>query len=375
MLVPSLSFAWGFDGHRRLASLMQDAIPQNHCLRTWFSSRQTSTLQDHACDPDRWRGTDVDEWPRHFLEVDWSTPTTAYPREFPLVIQHFGDRVAKSNGTVPWRVEERYALLVAAFRAKDTSAILDNAFVLSHYVFDAFSILHDTKNSDPNNGLHARWESDMLNVTANINGITTLAATYYGTPGRADPRNNVFDVVIEGNKQVNALVAADTASTTIAQLYTATKDMTARRWGDGVTVMSSILWSAWADAGSPELPGFAMSCSRSVPVAEIVIKGFPTPGGFTHPVVVPDAGPMGGGAGGGTGTGGGTALEDGGVTGGGDPGTGGGSSGFGGGVVFGGGLGGGGGTAMEGGCQCESFDGAFALLGLSLLARRRRAVA
>ena len=40
---------------------------------------------------------------------------------------------------------------------------------------------HDTKNR-PQQGVHARWESDMLNG-ANINGITTLAATYYGTAG------------------------------------------------------------------------------------------------------------------------------------------------------------------------------------------------
>ena len=290
----SASFAWGFDGHRRLASLMQDSFPQSHCLRAWFAARQTTALQDKACDPDRWRSTDATEAPRHFLEVDWVSPISNYPREYAAVVALLGDRNASNNGIVPWHVEVKYAELVAAFRAKDETAILETAFVMSHYVFDSFSLLHDTKNFDPNNGLHARWESDMLNVLANLNGITTLAATYYGTAGRADPRNNIFDVVLVGNPLVAQLVQADTAAAgSIPALYMATKDLTARRWGDGVTVMSSILWTAWAEAGSPELTGFSSGCSREVPVAEIVIRGYPPPGGFTHPGVdagTPDAG-------------------------------------------------------------------------------------
>ena len=34
--VPSLAFGWGFDGHRKLASMMQDALPADLCLRAWL---------------------------------------------------------------------------------------------------------------------------------------------------------------------------------------------------------------------------------------------------------------------------------------------------------------------------------------------------
>lgn len=329
VLLPSLAFAWGFDGHRKLSSMMQNPLPANSCLRQWFSARQTSALQDSACDPDRWRYTsagaayDPNEGPRHYLEIDWVQPITDYPRDWDALIAKIGGNYATKNGIVPWRVEEKYAQLVDDFRSKDPNRILATAFILSHYVTDSFSVLHDTKNSDPNNGLHARWESDMLASSSNLNGIASAAVTYYGTVGKADPRNNVFDVVLVGNGLVDTLVAADTASTTISQLYTRTKDLTARRWGDALTVMASILWSAWADAGAPELSGFSQSCSRAVPTGEIVIVGYPPPNGFTHPVPVmpePDAGQGGGGgdaldAGAGGGGGGGDA---GGAGGGGD---------------------------------------------------------
>lgn len=371
ILLPTLSFSWGFNGHRRLSSLMQDAMPQGHCLRSWYSARQTTALQDRSTDPDTWRGTDPDEWPRHFIDLDVVNPVSSYPRDFDAAIRYFGDRVARSNGTVPWRVEERYAMLVAAFRAKDTNAILDQSFLLSHYVFDSFSVLHNTQNSDPN-GLHSRWESDMM-TTTNMNGLTTLAQTYYGTAGRADPRYNIFDIAIAGNAQVAALIQDDMMSSTTAQLYTNSRDLTARRWADGVTVMSSILWTAWAEAGSPELTGFSTSCSRTVPVAEILIRGFPPAGGFTHPPPVPDAGTpdsglpvvdagvtdagaddagAGGGAGGGSGAGGGNGN-------------------VGGGFIFGGGLGGGGGAMEPMGCSCASEPFVVGILFAALALRRR----
>lgn len=367
LLLPSLAFAWGFDGHRRLASLMQNPLPAGHCLRNWYSAQQTSALQDKACDPDRWRGTDTEEWPRHFLEIDWATPPASYPREYDAVVRQFGDRNAKGNGTVPWRIEAIYGELVAAFRAKDVTRILDRSFILSHYVFDAFSVLHDTKNSDPNNGLHARWESDMLQSSTRIDGVSSTALTYYGTPGRADPRYNAFDIILVGNGLVPQLVQADLAADGgITGLYTRTRDLTARRWGDGLTVMASMLWTAWAEAGSPELPGFTSGCSRSVPMAEIVLRGYPVPGGFTH--APPDAGlpPVDAGAGGG---GGSDDAGSGGGQGGGEPGVGGG-----GGFIFGGGVGGGGGEDPGGGCGCGAAPGALGslLLAAWALSRRRR---
>jgi uncharacterized protein (TIGR03382 family) len=374
-LLPSLAFAWGFDGHKKIASLMQDGMPAGHCLRNWFSSKQTATLQDHACDPDRWKENDdtkpegEKEWPRHFLDIDYATPVTAYPREFSAV-QAWRPQFAFSNGIVPWYVEQKYGELVAAFRAKDEAAILDNAFLLSHYASDSMSILHSTKNFDPNqgpdglDGLHWRWESQMFFANSHVTGMAAAAQPYIGSAGVADPRNNTFDFVLVGNGLVDGLIAADNASDGGPDsLYTLTKDMTARRWADAIVFISSLLWSAWNDAGRPELNGFpATGCSRAAPMGDPVVNGFPPPGGFTH---TPDAGPEDAG------------VEDGGV----DAGpTGGGPGGGGGGgtlPVTGGpwliGGGQGGGNEEPTGCGCTNVPGAaIAMLGFAALLRRRR---
>jgi MYXO-CTERM domain-containing protein len=298
LLLPNLCFAWGFDGHRRLASMMHEPLPANHCLTTWFAARQTAALQDRSCDPDRDRNTDPNEAPRHYLEIDWVNPPQSYPRDWQAALDQLRQNATR-NGTVPWRVEEQYAGLVGAFRARDVNQILDRAFYMSHYVTDSFSVLHNTRNFDPNDGLHARWESDMLNTTANINAIRDQARMLYGTPGRLDPRYATFDIVLVGNPLVASLIAADVAAGGLDAggggyqrqvLFTQSRDLTARRWADALTVMASLLWMAWADAGAPDLPGFTTGCSKTTPMMPAILRGYPVPNGWTPLPVVPDAG-------------------------------------------------------------------------------------
>ena len=231
------------------------------------------------------------------------------------------------------------------------------------------SILHSTKNFDPHqlpaggDGLHWRWESEMFFANSHVTGMAAAAQTYLGTAGVADPRNNTFDLVLVGNGLVDDLLAADLASDGGADsLYNASKELTARRWADAIVFMSSLLWSAWNDAGRPELAGFSSTCSRAAPVGDPVVNGFPPPGGFTHDT---DGGTWDAGA-----------AEDAGTTGGGSGATGGGTGSVtGGGWTWGGGSAstGGGGDVVPEGCSCTGAPGAlFALMGIVTLLRRRR---
>lgn len=350
-LLPVVAQGWGFDGHRRLFRQVQDALPPSSCLGQFIQANQGYGYQDQAADPDRWRGSDPSEWPRHFLRVDYADPIESYPREWAEVESRFGTW-AERNGRVPWRVEEYYGKLVEAFRAKDAPRVLTTLAHLSHYVTDSFSVLHDTKNFDPN-GLHARWESDMLEVKSYLDGITTLSAQYLGTVGRADPRNNTFDVILVGNRLVPALIAADQASDAgsgfdMAGFYGRVKELTARRWGDALTMMGSLIASAWVDAGRPLLAGMPAGCSTQVPQGEILLRGYPVPGGWWKPS--PDAGPLDSGV---------SPSLDAGSTG--------------------GGAGEDGGLAPPSplpeppaGCGCGALGGLMPILALLVLARRRR---
>ena len=108
--------------------------------------------------------------------------------------------------------------------------------------------------------------------------------------------------------------------------------------------MSSLLWTAWVEAGSPELTGFSPSCMRTSPQGDIVIRGYPPSGGFFHV----DAGSQDAGS------------PDAGRE---DPGVDAGAGGQG---------GGGGGEGEPVGCSCTSFASEALLALVALLAFTRR---
>lgn len=361
LLAPALGFGWGFNGHRRIASKMAEPLP-NGCLKTWLSAQTALTsFQDDACDPDRWRSGTASayepacvnscEAPRHYLDIDYAVPITTYPRDWAAVQTRFA-QYAVQNGQVPWHVERMYSELVAKFQSGNSAAIAQHIAWMSHYVADAFSPYHDTRYSDPKVdandtvGGHSRYESDMLAVSSNINSIAARANLYYGTLGRADPRNHIFDIIIVGNPLAQQLATADSqGGGDVTALYNATNDLTSRRWGDAITLMASLVASAWVDAGKPIISGMPSPCSNVVPQGEIVFKGYVT-------AVVADGGTVGGDAGSGGGGGGN-------------------NGGFGGG--FGGGTGGGNAVNDGAGCSCDSAGALliFPFLVLVFLRRRR----
>jgi hypothetical protein len=281
LLLPSLALGWGYDGHRRLAARMGDPLPPRSCLRQFIAAQQSAAFQDRACDPDRWKGEggDPGEWSRHYLNPEWATPMASYPREWAQAQAQFG-RYAEKNGQVPWRVEEYVEKLTVAFRGGDVAEILPVMAHLSHYVTDAFSVLHDTRNYDPD-GLHGRWESQLLDARGRIDGITALSGEYLGTIGRGDPSEMIFDVVLVGNALVEELIRADRASARgdggydLARLYEGAKELTARRWGDALTLQASLVAQAWVDAGKPRLPGMAEGCEGELPQGQVVLRGYP----------------------------------------------------------------------------------------------------
>lgn len=359
-LLPALAFAWGFDGHRRLASKLHEPLP-NGCLKTWLSVQtQATAFQEKSCDPDRWRSTTPNaydpsctgscEAPHHYLNIDYANPITDYPRDWAAVQTRFG-QYAVQNGQVPWHLERMYGELVTKFQSRDSAAVADHIAWMSHYVGDAFSPYHDTRYSDPKLsgsdtvGGHSRYESVMLDDNSTrIDNIASRANLYYGTIGRADAKNHIFDHIIVGNPLAAQIANADSqGGGDITALYNATSDLTARRWGDALTLMASLVMSAWVDAGKPVLTGMPSGCSNVEAQGAIVFRGYALP-------VTPDAGVLDGGAGAGGGNGG--------------------SAGGGG---FNAGTGGGTGASADGAaCGCSASTALWVLPALALLLLRRR---
>ena len=114
--------AWGLDIHRRITARALDGLPEP--LKTFYATERAFVVE-HSVDPDMWRVVNLQttfgpESLNHFLDIDdlgEAEPWTAVPRDWKAFRARYGAQRADRAGHLPWRLEEIYNLLVAAWKS------------------------------------------------------------------------------------------------------------------------------------------------------------------------------------------------------------------------------------------------------------------
>ncbi len=202
---------------------------------------------------------------------------------FELPLQVNGKRVFFENslmehGILPYNLWIYYKRLVKAFRNQQWDYVLRLSAEIGHYVGDAHVPLHTCSNYNGQLtnqiGIHAFWESRIPEL---------LADEYYDyIVGRAeyidDPQMFFWEIVLESNAAVDSVLTIEkelAASFPKDQQYcyvnrnnqdvlqpcpaytkafSARMDgMVERRFRQSIHHLASIWYSAWIDAGKPEL--------------------------------------------------------------------------------------------------------------------------
>jgi predicted AlkP superfamily pyrophosphatase or phosphodiesterase len=238
-------------------------------LRRLFLAN-TAYLTEQAITPDLQRSGPSD--PDHFLDMD---AFGAYP--FASISRVEAENVARlgkegaAKGRVPWKIDEVYRGLVAAFRSRDLPRVLERAGTLCHFIADAHVPLHATDNYDGQltgqRGLHARWESDLVER----NRVQLAAMVEPSAAQRvADPMALAFEVLGDSYLHSLQVLAADRQSVTgrdlaetpeddryddeyYTRLYAREAARVAARLSAAASATGSLWWSAWEDAGRPLL--------------------------------------------------------------------------------------------------------------------------
>jgi hypothetical protein len=266
--------AWGFDVHRFITRRALDGLPAE--IKPFFAA-QRDFIVEHAVDPDLWRvvglrGARGDEDPNHFLDIDGldePRPFTNVPREWEQYVARYGVERANRMGRLPWRADEIYGLLVARFQemgkggpayAADNARYL--AAVLAHYVEDAHVPFHAVLNYNGQltnqHGIHNRFESEL--VLRNLDVMKLAPVTIRPI---ASLRDFVFDRLVEGERLVEPILAADRRATEGLEFYddayyqafaAGARDIAARRVAEAASGVASAITSAWIAAGRPPLP-------------------------------------------------------------------------------------------------------------------------
>jgi hypothetical protein len=268
--------SWGFFAHYRINRLAVYTLPP---AMAGFYKCNINYITQHAVSADKRRYVDSTEAPRHYLNADHygKNPFAKIPQNWDdAAIKYSADTLLK-YGTVPWVIQNNYYRLVKAFKEHDTLAILNTSANLGHYIADAHVPLHLTQNYNGQlthqTGIHALWESRLPELFANHYHYYSGKARYIDNPlneafkicrtsfnevdsvlrferilSRSFLSSKKYVLEKRGNKQVKDY------SVGYSKAYQKMLNrMVERRMRSAILAVGSYWFSAWVDAGQPDL--------------------------------------------------------------------------------------------------------------------------
>lgn len=276
LAIITLCSSWGFFAHYRIHRLAVFTLPKG---MAGFYKANIDFITEHAVSADKKRYVDSLEAPHHFFDADH------YGKQpFKVMPQHWIDAAAKYSsdtlnkyGTVPWVINANYYWLVKAFKAHDTTRILTLSANLGHYISDAHTPLHLTENYDGalagQEGIHALWESRLPELFSNKYNYYVGRARYI-----SNPLAEAFSICRVSYKEVDSVLrferilnrrfndstkyAIEQRGTRMVKVYSVTYSrafhkmlagMVQRKMRQSILSVGSFWFSAWVDAGQPDL--------------------------------------------------------------------------------------------------------------------------
>jgi hypothetical protein len=271
------AFCWGFYGHRKINFLSTFLLPPEMIA---FYKQHIDFISEHAVDPDKRRYAVLDEAPRHYIDIDHygAYPYTELPRKWSEAVAKFGEDTLQTYGVVPWWIQIMQRRLTDAFKARNQVMILKLSAEIGHYISDAHVPLHACHNHNGQfsnqNGIHAFWESRIPELFAeNQYDFMIGKAAYIPNVG-----NFIWDRVLESAAAADTVLRMEANltrqfspdqkyayeerlgkitrqySTAFSAAYQqALNGMIERRMRQSIFATASFWYTAWVDAGQPDL--------------------------------------------------------------------------------------------------------------------------
>ena len=183
-----------------------------------------------------------------------------------------------SYGILPYNLVRMYYSLQKAMSEKDTERILRLSADFGHYIADAHVPLHTTENYNGQltgqDGIHAFWESRIPELFAEENYDFYVGKAEY----ISDINGYVWNIVLESNSHVdsvlgvearlrksfpedkqycyddrNGLIVRQPCPEFALAYQNAMGNMVEERLQKSIKALGDLLYSAWIEAGQPEL--------------------------------------------------------------------------------------------------------------------------
>ena len=267
---------WGFFGHRHINGLAIHMLPAEMGV---FYKRHSAYLRDASVQPDRRRYAVAGEAECHFIDLDRYPPAmvdSLSETGWEEVVAWVGEDSIRAHGILPWNLVRVYRSLRFAFLNRDAARVLRLSAELGHYAGDAHVPLHATANYDGQltgqQGLHGLWESRLPELHFEEYDFLLGPARFEpDVPGR------IWEVVRQSQSMVDSVLMLErklfraqaprkfafeskgaqtvrVVSVRYAREYhRMLNGMVERRLRASVRLVADLWYSAWLEAGQPDL--------------------------------------------------------------------------------------------------------------------------
>lgn len=280
LLFLSVSFnagSWGFYAHKLINRIAVFSLPNE---LFGFYKFHIDYLTENSVNADKRRYIDTAEACRHYIDLDHyekALPLDTMPRTWKEAIARFTEDTLLEYGIVPWHIQVMMFRLTKAMKEKNVERILKNSADLGHYVADAHVPLHATENYNGQlsgqTGIHGFWEGRLPELFAGQYDLFVGRATYIDklmgkTWETVEGSFAALDSVLGFERKLNHEFAPDKKysleqrgqkaikvySKEYAEAYhNMLNGQVERRLRASIVMVANLWYTAWVDAGQPDL--------------------------------------------------------------------------------------------------------------------------
>lgn len=266
--------SWGFNPHKKINETAVFLLPSE---LAGFYKKHIKKITEKAVDADKRCYVDTIEGPKHYIDLDKYEEIDSIPIHWSKAKEKLTEKKLLAQGIVPWQINRSYYNLVESFKTKNINRIIQNSADLGHYIADAHVPLHTTSNYNGQYtnqiGIHALWETRIPEMYMTNYDLFIGSAQYI-----SDPVETAWKIVRESNALVDSVLAIEKQlsltfnssqiksyiernnqlvynySDTYVHAYnSALNGMVERRFRASIFAVASFWYSAWIDAGQPNL--------------------------------------------------------------------------------------------------------------------------
>ncbi len=273
-LLISTSLPWGFYGHKKINKLAVFTLPPSIFA---FYKENINYITEHAVDPDKRRYIVSTEAPCHFIDLDhYKNPFDSIPHTWKKAIEKFSEDSLRKHGIVPWHIYSTKLNLQKAFEEKNLEKILKYSADIGHYIGDAHVPLHTTHNYNGQltnqKGIHGLWESRLVELFSEDYNYFVGKASYISNIHKETWKilkesHLALDSVFQFESEITTenlfpKYSFEQRGTTTIKVYSKEfsltyhkrlNNMVERRLTSAIHMTGSMWYTAWVDAGQPDL--------------------------------------------------------------------------------------------------------------------------